>query len=93
MKMEMEIILDRDEMNATIPYAMIYMTRSSSIWSTTRRKRKLAEAFTSSEIEMLNAMFRQAYIWTCVKGLPDGVRMSLATYNLWGRLAEFCASL
>ena len=91
--MKLEIVLDREEIQASIPYSMICMTRYGSVWNTMRRKRRWAQEFSAYEREKANAMCRQTYNWTCVKGLPETLRMSKGTYDLWQRLAEFCASL
>ena len=91
--MKMEVIFTQDELKEEIPYQMICMTRYGSVWNTMRRKRKWAETFSAYERERLNAMCRQTYVWTCTNGLPETIRMSLGTYNLWQRLAEFCVSL
>ena len=91
--MKLEIVLDRNEIQAAIPYQMICMTRYGSVWNTMRRKRRWTAEFSAYEREKANAMCRQAYNWTCTTGLPEAVRMSAGTYDLWQRLAEFCASL
>ena len=91
--MKMEIVFTQDEIKANIPYQMICMTRYGSVWNTMRRKRKWVEEFTAYERERLNAMCRQTYSWTCTTGLPESLRMSMNTYRLWNRLAEFCSTL
>ena len=35
-------------------------------------------------------MKKQSYEWCIVKGVPDQVKMTPETYNLWFRLAYFC---
>ena len=91
--MRLEMVFERDEIPEAIPYQMICMTRYGSVWNTMRRKRKWAEEFSSYERERLNAMCRQTYTWTCVKGLPEEIKMTEGTFELWQRLANFCASL
>lgn len=91
--MRMEMVFTRDEIPEIIPYQMICMTRYGSVWNTMRRKRRWIEEFSSYERERVNAMCRQTYNWTCTTGLPETLRMTSGTYDLWLRLAEFCASL
>lgn len=91
--MRMEVVFEHDEIGEAIPYQMICMTRYGSVWNTMRRKRRWKEEFSAYERERLNAMCRQAYQWTCVTGLPQTLKMSMGTYELWNRLTEFCASL
>ena len=91
--MRLEIVLDRDEIKAAIPYQMICMTRYGSVWNTIRRKRRWKEHFPGYKGEKANAMCRQSYNWTLKTGVPEQIRMSAATYDLWQELAEFCASL
>ena len=91
--MRLEIVLERDEIEAAIPYQMICATRYGSVWNTMRRKRRWVEEFSSYERERANAMCRQAYNWMLVTGLPMEIKMTQGTFDLWQRLAEFCASL
>lgn len=91
--MKLEIVLDRDEIQAAIPYSMICETRYGSVWNTMRRKRRWKEEFPGYKGEKANAMCRQAYNWTLKTGVPEQIRMSASTYDLWQELAAFCASL
>ena len=91
--MKMYIALDRDEIQAQIPYALVATTMSSAIWQTSRRRRLMRERFTESEIEATYRLHQQAYNWYLRKGVPDEVQMTLNTYNLWQRLARFCYEL
>lgn len=91
--MKMEMVFTRDEIPKVIPYQMICMTRYGSVWNTMRRKRRWAEEFSAYEREKANAMCRQTYNWTCTTGLPETLRMSSGTLDLWLRLADFCASI
>ena len=84
---------DRDEINSTIPYAFICETRFGSVWNTSRRRRKWVEEFTENERDLASKLFVQAYRWYLTTGVPDSVKMRSTTYDLWGRLAAFCASL
>ena len=91
--MKLEIVLDRDEIQEYIPYGLIWSTRYSSVWNTMRRKQRWNAEFSAYERERANAMCRQAYNWTCTTGLPETLRMSKGTYELWQKLGEFCASI
>ena len=91
--MTLEIVLDRDEIQAAIPYQMICTTRYSSIWNTARRKRLWKEQFPGYKGEKANTMCRQSYNWMMKTGVPEQIRMSASTYDLWQELAAFCCSL
>lgn len=84
---------DRDEIQNTIPYAMICETRFGSVWNSMRRRRRWNSEFTESERDMASKLFNQAYRWHLVTGVPDKVKMKSTTYDLWCRLTAFCASL
>ena len=91
--MELQIVLTREEIKEIIPYAMICETRYGSVWDTMRRKRRWTEEFPGYKGERANAMCRQAYNWAIKTGVPDKVKMSASTYDLWQELAAFCMSL
>lgn len=38
-------------------------------------------------------LFRQAHDWTVGRGVPNEVTMTMKTFHLWRKLAEFCASI
>ena len=84
---------DREEIQDTIPYAFICETRFSSVWNTMRRRRRWCAEFTESERDLASRLFALAYRWHLISGVPDKVKMKSTTYDLWGRLASFCASL
>lgn len=89
-----EIILQRQEIGESIPYALICTCRESgSIWNTLRRRRRWNAEFTEKEREAATRIFRQAHMWYLIKGVPDEVRMTVSTYNLWLKIADFCMSL
>ena len=90
---KLEIVFDYEEVHKNIPYSLICMTRESSVWGTMRRKRRWAAEFTEEERETAYRLFEQARRWTLVKGVPDTVRMSVKTYELWQKLGNFCGSL
>ena len=91
--MKLYISLNHDEIQEQIPYAVVAETMSRSVWNTSKRKRLMKQYFTESEIEAIYRLHRQAYSWYLVKGVPDEVKMTLNTYELWHRLASFCCML
>lgn len=93
MKTEIAITLNHDEVAKTIPYAMICETRFGKSWDTMRRKRRWVEEFSENERKACRRLFDLSRIWYLVKGVPEEVKMSPSTYELWGKLADFCASL
>ena len=84
---------DHDEIQNTIPYAMICETRFGSVWNTTKRRRRWSAEFTEAERDLAGKLFMQAYRWYVITGVPDKVKMKSTTYDLWNRLTAFCASL
>lgn len=91
--MKFYMSLDREEIQERIPYAIVAETMSSSIWNTMRRKRRMKEFFTESEIKASYKLHRQARDWHLYSGVPDEVKMTIDTYYLWQRLANFCGML
>lgn len=82
-----------DEIKHSIPYALICETRESSVWNTMKRKRAWAQQFTDAERDAASRIFSQAHAWTLTTGVPDKVKMSTRTYELWRKIAAFCASI
>ena len=91
--MKLRLVLNRDEVNEQIPYAMICETRFGRYWDTSRRRRMWVEQFTESERKQAHCLFNQARLWYLVKGVPDEVVMAGKTYELWQKLGAFCASI
>jgi hypothetical protein len=91
--MKFYIALNHDEIQERIPYAIVAETMSSVVWGTGKRKRLMKQWFTESEIEAIYRLHKQAYSWYCVKGVPDEVKMTMKTYCLWHKLANFCCEL
>jgi transposase len=91
--MKLYISLNHDEIQEKIPYPIVAETMSRAIWNTGKRKRLMKQYFTESEIEAIYRLHRQAYSWYLVKGVPDEVKMTLSTYKLWHKLADFCCML
>lgn len=92
--MKLFIEFSHDEIQMEIPYQIVAETTSRSIWNTGRRKRLMSQLFTESERRHIAEIRRQAHSWFLVKGVPnDGVKMTISTYKLWHKLADFCASL
>lgn len=90
--MDIEMILTNDEVKENIPYAMICETRYSTSWNTMRRKRMWKMDFTEDEREKAEKMFKQAYSWY-TKGITETIRMDIATYRLWNKIARFCGMI
>lgn len=93
MRLENMIVLDRDEVNKNIAYALICETRYGKSWNGQKRMSRWMTEFTDQERSLARSMFRQAYRWYLVTGVPEEVRMKTKTLVLWNKLAEFCASL
>jgi hypothetical protein len=91
--MTMEIIFTKEEIQKHIPYQMLCQTRYGRFWNTMRRKQMWDKAFTKAEMEEAEKLFRQCHTWYVGNGIPETVRMNLATCNLWNRLVEFCYEL
>ena len=91
--MKFYIALNRDEIQERIPYAIVAETMSGARWGTGKRKRLMKVFFTEAEIEAIYRLHKQAHSWYCVKGVPDEVKMSVNTYNLWQKLANFCCEI
>ena len=87
------IALNRDEIQNQIPYSLICMTREGSVWNTMKRKRRWKFEFTEQERDKAISIFKLSHTWTLVKGVPDEVKMSLNTYDLWQKIGMFCGSL
>ena len=87
------IVLDRDEIQKLLPYSLICMTREGAVWNTMHRKRQWKNEFTESERDSATRIFRMAHSWMLVKGVPDEVTMTTATYSLWIKIGKFCLSI
>lgn len=88
--MEFYISLNQDEIRERIPYAIVAETMSSAVWNTGKRKRFMKQCFTEAEIKAIYRLHQQAYNWYLRKGVPDEVTMTMKTYFLWQKLANFC---
>jgi len=93
MNVETYIVLNRDEINRNIPYAIVCETMSGAHWNTGKRKRLMKEQFTQSEIEAVYRLHKQAHSWYLVKGVPDELRITPHILALWHKLANFCCQL
>lgn len=93
MKVETYLVLNRDEINQQIPYAIVCETMSGARWHTGKRKRLMKLTFTEAEINAINRLHRQAYSWYLVKGVPEELRITPHILALWHKLAEFCYEL
>ena len=91
--MTLYISLNHDEIHEQIPYPIVAETMSRAIWNTGRRRRLMKQYFTEAEIEATYRLHKQAYDWYLRKGVPDEVKMTMKTYYLWQKLANFCCEL
>ena len=91
--MRMMLVLDREEVQREIPYALICETRFGATWDTGRRRRMWKELFTQGEREAAYRLFSLAHRWYLVKGVPDEVKMTPETLRLWQKLGMFCAAV
>lgn len=91
--MKLYISLNQDEIYEQIPYAIVAETMSGARWNTGHRRRLMKQQFTEAEIEATYRLHKQAYSWYLVKGVPEAVKMTLNTYHLWQKLANFCGGL
>ena len=91
--MKIYISLNRDEIREKIPFAIVAETMSRSVWNTGRRKSLMKQQFTEAEIEATYRLHKQAYDWYLRKGVPEEIKMTLNTYHLWHKLANFCCEL
>lgn len=87
------IVMSREDVYQNIPYMLVCETMCGSRWNTGKRRRAWAQQFTESERALCNKLGRQARIWALSKGVPEKVSMSMHTYEMWSRLASFCAAL
>lgn len=87
------IALNHDEIQAQIPYALVAETMSGSRWNTSKRKHLMKERFTEAEIKTISGLHKTARTWYLYKGVPEEVHMTLKTYDLWHRLANFCREI
>ena len=70
-----------------------YVKQYGCRWNNGSRIRKFANEFTREEQKAISKMKKQSYEWCIVKGVPDQVKMTPETYNLWFRLAYFCMTV
>ena len=91
--MKLYISLNQDEIYEKIPFAIVAETMSGARWNTGRRRRLMKQQFTKAEIEATYRLHKQAYSWYLVKGVPEEVKMTMDTYHLWHKLANFCGGL
>ena len=91
--MKLYISFNADEIRKEIPYAIVAETMSCSVWNTGRRRRLMKEQFTEAEIEASYRLHRLAYAWYLRTGVPEEIKMTLNTYHLWHKLANFCSTL
>jgi hypothetical protein len=87
------MILSKEEIQSAISYPLICETMCGSRWGTGKRRREWVANFTDEERKACSKLKNTAYDWYCRKGVPDKVMMYPQTFELWGKLEAFCASL
>ena len=90
---ETHIFLNRDEVNANIPYALICEVRYGCSWDLSKVKKRWISEFTEAERNKANKMFRQSHMWYLSTGVPDEVEMTASEFALWIKLGAFCGSI
>lgn len=93
MKVKTYLVLNRDEINQQIPYAVVCEVMSGAKWNTGKRKRLMKERFTETEREAICRLHKQAHSWYLKKGVPEELKLSVHTLLLWHKLANFCYEL
>jgi hypothetical protein len=91
--MKLYLSLNHDEIQERIPYAIVAETMSGAVWNTGKRKRLMKQYFTEAEIDATYRLHKQAYDWYLRKGVPDEIKMTMNTYYLWQKLANFCCEI
>jgi hypothetical protein len=91
--MKLYISFNADEIRKEIPYSVVAETMSRAVWNTGKRRRLMKEQFTEAEIEACYRLHKQAYTWYLRTGVPEELKMTLDTYHLWHKLANFCSTL
>lgn len=89
----MMLTLSKDTVRERIPYGLVCETREGARWNSSRRRRLWNALFTKQEQKACSRLFKTAYCWTLVKGVPETVRMTPKTLEMWDRLGVFCLSL
>lgn len=90
--MHLFIRLSREEIQTSIPYALIAETRESARWNTGARKRAFERAFREEERAPAKRLANTAREWALRSGPPENLRLTTCTLALWKRLGAFCAS-
>ena len=91
--MQVKIVLSREEVNNHIPYPMICETRYGKTWKSTKVQERFRREFTEYERKAAFKIFGRSHIWYLRKGVPDEVELTIFEYDLWKKLAAFCASI
>ena len=91
--MRVYLSFDHDEIQKELPYEIIGETVSRGIWETRKRKRRWSAEFTEQERESCYNIISLAKKWLLRTGCPEEIKMTMTTYALWLKLANFCASL
>ena len=78
-----------------IPYMLIAETfaRGSGVTKTGRGKRIFNEMFDDSEKAKIRELKGKANKWAFITGVPESIKITMKTYALWQKLAEYCMRL
>jgi len=87
------IQLTDKQIKEKIPYELIAETVYGMRWNTGKRRRLWLQYFTIKERQYAAQLWKKAYLWHCVTGVPDDILISPETLVLWNKLGAFCASL
>lgn len=93
MEVKTVITLSHDDILRMLPFGLICATRNSAVWNTGRCQRAFAAAFTESERETCEILFKQSKRWYVEHGVPEATSMPGATFALWFKLGDFCADM
>lgn len=91
--MRMYLVLEHDEVQKEIPYALVCETMEGARWRSGKRRRLMKAWFSDVEISRIYELKSLAHRWYLTKGVPDEVKMTVDTYQLWQKLADFCMEL
>lgn len=90
MRIEQYAIIEVENLEKTLNYRFIAEQTHSSLFSTGKVKRKLAEEFTPDEIAMIEKISAKAGKWY-LRALPkEEVKMTMDEFYLWKKLSKFC---
>jgi hypothetical protein len=87
------IKLTRTEIQEKIPYTLIGKVMWGTKWETEECKIAWYNTFSDKERLVCERLGRQSYRWYLAKSVPESYVLQSSAYDLWLKLAEFCASV